>query len=270
MIHALSIDLEDWYHGFKHAEAQRFQQLESRIEHTTQMVLDLLGNVKATFFVLGRVAEQYPHLIRQIHSEGHEIGVHSHAHHTVYEQTSQDFKADLDRVLTCLKELIGNDIFGYRAPRFSITKKSLWALDILCEAGLKYDSSIFPTLTTDYGIADAPRFAHPVLNSEQKLWEIPPSTVKFFGKNLPCAGGFYTRAMPYAYTKWGISKVAAESQPAVMYFHPWEFDPGAPRPKLTLRDKLIHYYGLKGMQRKFKRLLSDFEFAPICQVFNIQ
>ena len=105
MIHALSIDLEDWYHGFKHAEAQRFQQLESRIEHTTQMVLDLLGNVKATFFVLGRVAEQYPHLIRQIHSEGHEIGVHSHAHHTVYEQTSQDFKADLDRVLTCLKEL---------------------------------------------------------------------------------------------------------------------------------------------------------------------
>ena len=256
MLNALSFDLEDWHPG-------------DGIVHTTDLLLNNLGTVKTTFFILGSVAEQHPKLVKAIHQAGHEIGVHGYAHRLVYEQTPSEFKEDLRRVISIVEDIIGDRVIGHRAPWFSITEKSLWALPILSEEGLKYDSSVFPTKTTLYGIPDSPRFAHQVSGLPGPFWEIPLTTVRLLGINVPCAGGFYARAQPYSFLRWAIRRVNEEGYPAVLYFHPWELAGYLPKLSMTLRDRLVRSYNIGSTIKKFRRLLQDFAFASLQEVFNI-
>ena len=240
MRNALSIDVEDYFqvHALEGAVRRAdWESYPSRVERNTRLVLRLLREhqTRATFFILGWVAERYPHLVAEIAAGGHEIATHGYWHELVYRQTPQEFAADLGRSLQrhpiCLADYPGrpalSTIMGYRAPSFSIVQDSLWALAVLRDHGLRYDSSIFPLMAHDrYGIADADRFAHRLENG---LWELPVSTVRLLGRNWPVAGGGYFRLYPYRLTRQGIRRINAEGHPAVVYLHPWEFDPEQPR-----------------------------------------
>ena len=199
----LSIDLEDWFHSLDYNQ-ENWNNYERRIEHGTRKILELLDtkNSKATFFVLGEVAENHPELIREISNEGHEIGSHSYYHKFIYQQSASEFRDDLKRSLNLLEDLTGEKIISFRAPYFSITKESLWAFDILKEERIEIDSSIFPVLNHRYGIPSAERFPHQLKNG---IWEWPITTFKTFVGNFPFAGGVYFRFLPLAVTKLLIS-----------------------------------------------------------------
>jgi polysaccharide deacetylase family protein (PEP-CTERM system associated) len=225
--------------------------------------------VKATFFVLGWVAERFPALVSRIAQQGHEIASHGYAHHLVYDQTMAAFREDVRRAKGLLESIIGAPVDGYRAPSFSITERSLWALDILVEEGHRYDASIFPIRHDRYGIPDAPRHPHLLQQIGGTLAEVPGSTVQIGPLNLPVAGGGYFRLLPYAWTRWGISRVnAREGRPAVFYIHPWETDPGQPRFRPDLWNRFRHYRNLDRTVARLERLLRDFPFAPLGQVLD--
>lgn len=268
MLNALSIDVEDYFHvsnfessvGFKN-----WDKHESRVERNTKVILSILSeyNVKATFFVLGWVAEKNPQLIREIFDEGHEIASHSYAHSLIYKQTKEQFRKDLIRSKKILEDTIGDKIVGYRAPSFSITKESLWALDILIEEGFLYDSSIFPVTHHRYGIADSRRFPYKILGKDDKcLYEIPLSTITIFRKNIPIAGGGYLRLFPYRFTKWGLNRInKKEKQPVFLYLHPWEIDCHQPRLNGSLLSRFRHYVNLDKMEKNLVQLINDFQFS---------
>ena len=222
-----------------------------------------MHNVKATFFILGWIAERFPELVRDIHSRGHEIGCHSYFHRLAYNLTPEDFQEDTKKAKDILEHISGSEVVGYRAPSYSITKKSLWALDILEELGFKYDSSIFPIVHDRYGISDAPRFKYKLVNND--MFEYPMSTSFFCGMKLPVSGGGYFRLFPYSFTRMLLRKInRKEKRPFVFYLHPWELDPEQPRIKKTgLVSKFRHYNNLDKTARRFNQLLSDFKFQPI-------
>lgn len=275
MLNALSIDVEEHFHV--HAFASVIQQADweqhrSRVVANTERILDLLAthHVRATFFILGWVADRHPELVRAIADGGHEIGTHGYWHRLVYEQTPTEFAEDLARSLAAIKRAGSNiAILGYRAPAFSITKRSLWALDILREQKLIYDSSIFPLSYHDrYGIPDAKRFAHQHQNG---LWEFPVSTLRFGQKNVPVAGGGYFRIYPLLATRYAIRRLNQEQQAAVVYLHPWEFDPEQPRVEgASLFSRFRHYTNLAKTYQRLKTLLTEFQFAPMQEVFASQ
>jgi polysaccharide deacetylase family protein (PEP-CTERM system associated) len=220
-------------------------------------------DVKATFFVLGKVAEQHPHLVREISDAGHEIGCHGYAHQHIRRQTPALFRQDIRIARQRLMELIQKPVICYRAPSFSITESTLWALEILSDEGFTIDSSIFPVRHDLYGIPHAERFPH----WRKNLLEFPPTTVRISGNNFGAAGGGYLRLLPYGITRWAIRKVnESDGQPAMVYFHPWEIDPGQPRIQASLRSKLRHYTNLSVMSKKIERLLRDFRFSTISDV----
>lgn len=282
MINVLTIDVEDWYTSslalFDEPNLPYGSRPKESVVRNTKKVLEILQGYgyKATFFVLATVVEHYPDLVKEIHDQGHEIATHGYSHRLVYQMSPEEFEEDLIKSIGLIEDIIGKKVNGYRAGYFSITRNSLWALDTLLDHGIKYDSSIFPIRRKLYGIPDFPPYASIVKkNSNNSLWEIPPSTISFYGKNFPIAGGGYLRIFPYQLIKWGIKKLNKEGHPAVIYIHPYEIDPKdiglgyfskSIKTKLTL---LIQSVNRSKFQEKIIRLFNDFKFSSIRDVFHI-
>ncbi|MGH7847852.1 MAG: XrtA system polysaccharide deacetylase [Candidatus Binatia bacterium] len=273
MTNALTVDVEDYFHVAAFARVVRREHWDSyprRVGRNTTRLLELLAEqgVRATFFVLGWVAEKLPRLIQQIGQAGHRIGCHGYAHEMIYRNSPEEFRADLRKAKGLLEDTLGVPVRSFRAPSYSITAESLWALEILAEEGFQYDSSIFPIVHDNYGIADAPRFPYwKVLNSGLRIQEFPPSTVRLFGINVPVAGGGYLRLLPCAVTSWAIRRInRVDKEPAMIYLHPWEIDPDQPRIAAPLLSRFRHYQNLDSTEDKMKRLLSQFSFAPMEEV----
>lgn len=270
----LTIDLEEWFHANYHDDVFDPQKTyEVRIVQNTERLLSLFAEhqAKATFFVLGHVAEQHPQLIRDIASAGHEIASHGYAHQLIYQQTPAVFKEDVSQAKKLVEDLIGKRVKGYRAPSWSITPKSLWAWNILAELGFVYDASVFPIETFLYGLPSSPRFPyHPEYNKRTlTLLEVPSSTVRILNKNIPFGGGFYFRALPYPFIAQGIKTVNKEGHPAIVYLHPREIDPGQPHLPLSRKESFIHYYGINGCEKKLIRILKKFEFTSIEECYGL-
>lgn len=265
IINAFTVDLEDWFQGLTstNVRPELWDSLDARVEHNTHRLLALLDehDVRATFFVLGHVAERYPDLILQIDAAGHEIGVHGYWHRMVSRLTPALFADELDRALEVLQPLASRPILGHRAPYFSIDGRSLWALEILRAKGFRYDSSVFPTRNMLYGYPGAPRF--PYRPPGLDLLEVPAATARWFGLTWPIAGGFYGRALPYAIIRRGIRQINQQGQPAVMYVHPWELDTEQQYNSVTLRERVTHYHGRETVARKLRHLFSDFTFTSL-------
>jgi polysaccharide deacetylase family protein (PEP-CTERM system associated) len=232
----------------------------------TERLLDLFDEhaVRGTFFVLGWVAERYPSLVPSIAARGHELASHGYAHRLVYDQTPDSFRDDVRRSKAIIEEQSGHRVNGYRAPSFSVTEQSLWALDVLLEEGYRYDASIFPIRHDRYGIPDAPRWPHAMARAGGSLFEVPGSTVRVGGANLPVAGGGYFRILPYAWTRWGMRRLnQVEGQPAVFYLHPWEIDPEQPRLPASVLGRFRHYRNLHLTEARLHSLMRDFSFGPL-------
>jgi polysaccharide deacetylase family protein (PEP-CTERM system associated) len=264
----LTIDVEDYFQvaAFeKVIQPTSWEGFVSRVERNTGTILDLLDShgVKGTFFIVGWTAERYPNMVRNIADRGHEIGCHSYGHQKIYNLTPDEFRQDTKKAKDILENITGLPIIGYRAPTYSITKKSLWALDILQELGFKWDSSIFPIHHDNYGIPDAPRFAYKL--ADHDLIEYPISTALFLGRRIPVAGGGYFRIFPYWFVKMALRKINRQEQkPFIFYLHPWEIDPGQPRIHYAgWKSRFRHYRNLEKTEKRFKRLLQDFQFRPI-------
>ena len=276
MLNALTFDLEDYYHvtAFNQViPTDQWDSMESRIERNCEKILSLLDEfkIKATFFVLGWIAERYPILIRTIYNEGHEISSHGFNHQIIQQLTRDSFQNDIRKSKIILEDIIGRSIKGYRAPTFSITSSSLWALDVIREQGYLYDSSIFPIKHDRYGIPDAQRFPHVLnLNGACTINEFPPSTLRILGFNLPISGGGYLRLLPGRLLSWGIKRInEVDKQPAVIYLHPWEFDPQQPKIPVKLATRFRHYINLSTTEKKMRHLLNNFNFTTINQLHSV-
>lgn len=273
MRNALTIDVEDY---FQVTAFDRFVRREEwdgfslRVEDNTRRILGMLDEyrVKATFFVLGWVAERCPSLVKEIDLCGHEIASHGYGHELVYRLGPENFREDVRRGKNILEDLTGRSVLGYRAPSYSITRDSLWALNILAEEGFQFDSSIFPIVHDVYGIPGGERFIHEISTPGGVIKEFPISTFPAqFGRwrcQLPVAGGGYLRLFPV----WLLCKALkhinqAEKQPAVVYFHPWEIDPGQPRIQSCLKSRFRHYVNLAGMEEKIRYLLRELQFSTM-------
>jgi polysaccharide deacetylase family protein (PEP-CTERM system associated) len=269
---ALTIDLEDWYQGLE-LPVSAWERCESRLAVGITRLLGLFADagVRATFFVLGPEAERHPELIREIARAGHELATHGWSHEFVYRLTPEVFREELKRSVRVIEDLSGRPVLGHRAPFFSITQQSLWALEILAEQGLRYDSSIFPVRNYRYGIPDAPRWPHAIPTAIGPIQEFPLTTVRRFGTNVPVAGGAYFRIYPYWFTRWALRSAAAQGggQPLAFYLHPWELDPDHPRIPLPRRIALTHYFKLRATEGRLRRLLRDFRFGPMGEVLGV-
>ncbi len=277
MINALSIDVEEYFQVEAFAEIVRPNEWESftpRVVQNTEKILDLLDRfgVKATFFCLGWVAQRHPGLIKKIAAQGHEVASHGFSHRPLFRLTPKEFRKEIRESKKILEDLSGQEIQGFRAPTYSITRKTLWGLEILAEEGYRYDSSIFPIHHDLYGFPEAPRFPFKVRlkGKDLRLIEFPASTVKIGKINWPVAGGGYFRLFPYTLTRIFLSRInVKEDRPFVFYLHPWELDPDQPRIKhAPLKSRFRHYLNLQKTEKKFKRLLSDFRFAPIREIIQ--
>lgn len=272
ILNALTIDVEEHFqvHAFeKVVDRSTWDRYPSRVIANTRRILDLLAeyDVRATFFVLGWVADRYPDLVKEIATHGHEIATHGYWHELVYHQTPDEFAADLCQSLEAIERACdGMRPIGYRAPSFSITAQSLWALDVLREHGITYDSSIFPLAAHDrYGINNANRFANKICSG---LWEFPVSTIRLGNQNWPVAGGGYFRLFPLWITRQAVRRLNGQKHPAVVYLHPWEFDPDQPRiPGAPLLSRFRHYVNIDKTEGRLQALLNEFEFASMCEVF---
>ena len=269
MKNALTVDLEDYYHvsAFRdHMPQSRWDSQQSRVERNADALLDLLDQAgcKGTFFTLGWVAEHHPHLVRRVADRGHEIACHSLRHRIVSEMTRDEFREDTRQAKQLLEDCSGTPVLGYRAPSFSITGDSLWALEVLAELGFTFDSSIFPVKHPNYGLPRAPRRPYRVQTPGDPIIEFPMTTLEFAGLRAPFGGGAYFRLLPYWYTRWGIRFLnRRESQPVCVYLHPWELDPEQPRMSGSLTSRIRHYLGLRSAPGKFRKLLREFEFCPL-------
>jgi len=265
-LNALTIDVEDYYQvsNFEGiVKKEDWDKYESRVYKNTRRLLDILDeySTKATFFILGWTAEKFPELVAEIDSRGHEAASHGYWHKLVYDLTKEEFRDDLSRSLKILEGITGKKVLGFRAASCSITKDSLWALDILKECGMRYDASVFPIHHSRYGIPEADRYMTRWHNNG--LVEFPFSTIEIFGHNLPIAGGGYFRLYPYWFTRWAINKLNREGHPAMVYIHPWEIDDKQPRMKGNAIANFRHYVNLTKNELKIRRLLTDFRFTTI-------
>ena len=264
----LTIDVEDYFQvaAFeKVIHPSMWESYPARVEQNTARILDVFDahGVKSTFFVVGWTAERYPGLVKKIVERGHELGCHSYLHKKIYNQTPEEFRQDTKKAKNILEQVSGRAVVGYRAPTYSITKRSLWALDILQELGFNWDSSIFPIVHDNYGIPDAPRFAYKI--PDHDMIEYPISTALFFGRKIPVAGGGYFRIFPYWFTNMALGRInKVEQQPFIFYLHPWEVDPGQPRiHQAGVKSRFRHYRNLASTEKRLNRLLQDFKFRPI-------
>ena len=275
MINALTVDVEDYFMVAAFSDvipADHWDKYECRLGAVMPRLLDLLDRycVKGTFFVLGWVAERFPHLVRDIHGRGHEVACHSYRHRLVYEQTPAQFREDTRKAKGILENILGEPILGYRAPSYSVTNASLWALNILSEEGFEYDSSVYPVRHDRYGIPGFGRFPRRMEgNGGEGIVEIPPSTVRILGMTLPFGGGGYLRLFPASWTEWALRDLnGREEQPAIVYVHPWEMDPDPPRMQGNAVSVFRHYVNIGTTEEKLSRLLRGFGFGPMRQVFE--
>jgi polysaccharide deacetylase family protein (PEP-CTERM system associated) len=265
----MSIDVEDYFHvsvfdGI--VPRSQWERMESRVVRNTQRLMELFDEfrVRSTFFVLGWVAERHPRLVQQIAERGHEVASHGYAHRLIYDQTPAAFRDDVRRAKHLLEDACGRQVLGYRAPSYSITPRSLWALDVLVEEGYEYDSSIFPIRHDRYGIPVSHRSPYTIERTVGRLVEVPGSTTRFGPLNLPIAGGGYFRILPYWWTRWGIKRVnRIERRPAVFYLHPWEIDAEQPRLTAGALGQLRHYRHLDQTEQRLRQLLTDFRFDTV-------
>ena len=268
---ALTIDVEDYFHVSAFADriaARDWSSYESRVEQNTRRLLRLLDkhNVRATCFVLGWVAEQHPQLVRELADAGHEIGCHSYWHRLVYDLTPEEFREDTARSRDVLEEIIGDRVTLYRAPSFSITNRSLWALDILADLGFTMDSSVYPIHHDRYGIPGSNPHPHVINTSAGELIEFPGSICRVAGLNVPISGGGYFRLYPARVTSWLLQRtLQTTQQPFMFYIHPWEVDPDQPRLAGSFRSRLRHYQNLASTERKLDWLLPRFRFGTMSE-----
>ncbi len=267
---AMTVDVEEHFHVTAFSGSLKrddWPRMESRVERNTRRLLDLFARrgVRVTFFVLGWVAERHPDLIRELHRAGHEIACHGLTHELVYKQTPEIFREETRRSKNLLEDLTGTKVRGYRAATYSITSSSLWALDILEELGFEYDSSVFPVRHDLYGMPGTSRKPYRVASG--RLIEVPLTTTRILGQELPCAGGGYFRLLPYSVFRWALRRTNAEGLPAVFYLHPWEIDPDQPRVDAPWRSRFRHYTNLHRTERRLEALLDDFRWAAMEDVF---
>lgn len=270
---ALTIDVEDYFQvsAFApHIARADWPRLECRVEANIERILLLLDSrrIHATFFTLGWIAERYPAMLRRVADAGHEVASHGYAHLRASDQSAAQFADDVRRSKSILEQLTGLAVRGYRAPSFSIGAANLWAFDVLQEAGYRYSSSIYPIRHDHYGMPDAPRFAWRPRGPHGVL-ELPVSTVRLRGRNLPAGGGGYFRLMPYALSRWLLRRInSRDGQAGIFYFHPWELDPGQPRPPgLSARTRFRHYLNLGRMEARLGRLTGDFAWDRMDRIF---
>jgi polysaccharide deacetylase family protein (PEP-CTERM system associated) len=275
IVNAMTVDVEDYFHvsAFDTIVSRTsWDGFDSRVSRNTDRLLELFdrAGVRSTFFVLGWVAERYPALVRRIAEQGHEVASHGYHHQLLYMLTPQQFREDIRTAKTAIENACGREVLGFRAPSYSIIQSSMWAIDVLIEEGHAYDSSIFPIHHDRYGIPDSPRHPYTLNRSGGSLLELPGSTVRVAGVNLPIAGGGYFRQLPYAWTRWGIDRVnRVERQPVVFYTHPWEVDPEQPRLRVGAATRVRHYRGLEHTAARLIRLLRDFRFDSIAKVMAL-
>ncbi|WP_306391348.1 XrtA system polysaccharide deacetylase [Telluria beijingensis] len=270
---AMTCDVEDYFQVSAFApyiDRASWPTRECRVEANMERILALYERhgVRATFFTLGWIAERYPAMVRRIVAAGHELASHGYGHLRASDQSRAEFDNDIRSSKALLEDIGGQAVVGYRAPSFSIGHANLWALDALHEAGYRYSSSIYPIAHDHYGMPDAPRFAfYP--NGPDGLLEVPITTVKLAGRNLPAGGGGYFRLLPYALSRWMMDKVNREDrEPALFYFHPWEVDPGQPRPEgLGAKARFRHYVNIGRMERRLEALARDFAWDRMDAIF---
>ncbi len=270
---AMTCDVEDYFQVSAFApyiDRASWPTRECRVEANMERILALYERhgVRATFFTLGWIAERYPAMVRRIVAAGHELASHGYGHLRASDQNRAEFDNDIRSSKALLEDIGGQSVVGYRAPSFSIGHANLWALDALHDAGYRYSSSIYPIAHDHYGMPDAPRFAfYP--NGPDGLLEVPITTVKMAGRNLPAGGGGYFRLLPYALSRWMMEKVNREDgEPALFYFHPWEVDPGQPRPEgLGAKARFRHYVNIDRMERRLEQLARDFKWDRMDRIF---
>jgi polysaccharide deacetylase family protein (PEP-CTERM system associated) len=274
MVNAITVDVEEYFHATEVQNAlgpQNWSSYPSKVQRQVRNTLDVFRNhkVKGTFFILGWVAERFPSLVREVSDEGHEIACHSYAHRLVYDLSPSEFRSDTLRATRAIEDACGVAPRIYRAPSYSITRRSMWALEILIECGFTHDSSIVPVIHDRYGIPGAKRLAHVQNTPSGPIFEIPAATVELArGKVLPIGGGGYLRLLPYCYCAAGIRRINEHDRaPACIYFHPWELDPDLQRLPMGWIGRLRTYAGLRGMRRKVERLLQEFEFSSVSKAY---
>lgn len=269
MTHAFTVDLEDWYHGIP-VSGETKARAERRLHVGTERLLQALArrNVRGTFFMLSPIVREHPALARQIADAGHEIGSHGLSHDLVYEMGPHRFREETRSSIRDIEDCVGRPVTSYRAAYFSVTKKSLWALDVLAEEGIRFDSSIFPVANWRYGIPDYNRRPVIVETEHGPLAEFPISTRQFFGRNVPTTGGAYFRIYPYALTRANIRASEREGLPVVFYLHPWELDPDHPRVAFSRKAMLTHYVNLSSTVPKLDRLLDNHRFSTLGEVLK--
>ncbi len=272
-MNVMSVDVEDWFtvenmRGV--IPRQDWERLESRVERNVARLLELFSNhrIEATFFVLGWIAERHPDVVREIARRGHEVASHGYSHNMLTRMTPREFEADLTLSLETLARAGAPTVMGFRAPTFSVTRKTMWATDVLKTRGLRYDSSVFPIgFHPDYGIGDAPLGPHQLPNG---IWELPMSCAEVAGRRIPCSGGGYFRLFPYAVMRALLRRTNAQGRPVVFYVHPWEIDPDQPRVNALPRLKRFrHYNNLERTYARLERLLGDFRFTSARRLLGL-
>jgi polysaccharide deacetylase family protein (PEP-CTERM system associated) len=271
MANALTCDVEDYFQvsAFApHIERDKWDSHPCRVERNVERLLDLFARngARATFFTLGWIAQRYPGVVRSIVAGGHELASHGYGHLRASEMSRDAFVQDITSARKLLEDLGGVAVHGYRAPSFSIGRTNLWAFDCLADAGYRYSSSVYPVRHDHYGMPDAPRFPY---RPHAQLVEIPVTTTRLFGNNLPAGGGGYFRLAPYRLSEWMIRRVnRVDGQPAIFYFHPWEIDPEQPRvPGVGLKTRFRHYVNLRRTENRLAQLLRDFRWERVDVAF---
>lgn len=275
IFNAMTVDVEDYYQvsAFsKQIKKDDWGSFTSRVDLNTNHILDIFEkfNIKGTFFILGWVAEREQKLIKKISDKGHEIGCHGYRHDLVYNQTRDIFTEETQKSKRIIEDITGKAVNGYRAASYSITKKSIWAMDVLCEAGFKYDSSIFPIIHDRYGIPNAKTIPH-VYNTESRnrIIEFPLSTVGIGNKRMPISGGGYFRLFPYWLTQLGLRNINKNNLPFIFYMHPWEIDINQPKIKSTFLSEFRHYNNIDKFEARLISLINDFKFTTVSDVLQI-
>ena len=274
VVNAMTVDVEDYFHvsAFDGVlPRSRWESIDSRVVANTERILQIFADldVRATFFMLGWVAERHRELVSRIAAGGHELASHGFAHRLVYDLTPAMFRDDIRRSKAVIEQAAGVAVRGYRAPSYSVTPRSLWALDVLIDEGFTYDASIFPIHHDRYGIPLSPRHPYRITRERGDIVEAPASTVRWGPFNFPVAGGGYFRILPYEWTRWGIARINRdERRAAIFYIHPWEVDPDQPRLSGSLLSRFRHYRNLDKTEARLRRMLSEFRFGPMTAILR--
>jgi len=273
VINALTIDLEDWYHvcgDHACADRSRWDAYENRVRRNTAKVLELLAryNTRATFFVLGYIAEKNAALISTIQAAGHEIATHGYWHRRVFELSAAEFEDDVQQSIEVISAITSQPVIGFRAPEWSVRPETPWMLPVLRKLGILYDSSMVPL--SGMGSRSFPHLPRQYPTEHGEIWEFPLSTFRLFRERIPFSGGLPLRITPYFYVVEAIAAMNRRRVPAMVYLHPWEFDPEQPKIDLPLGRRFMHYFNIRVTARKAEGLLRSFSFAPVSEVLGLR